>query len=180
MAQKLEIERKFQVLNFWSLNDAVRRALLVMADRSEIIQIYLKSKNGSERRIRKVVHNGVTSYFYTVKHSTKDPRVRIESDKKISKLRYLWLSRQHDPSMQTIRKDRYKFPFMSHILELDVYRGFHQFLVILEVELEQEDEKVELPHALLVREVTDNKNFKNANIARMNRGEFSTLIYAGS
>jgi CYTH domain-containing protein len=180
MTKKLEIERKFQVLNFWSLDDTVKRAFLVMADRSEITQIYLKSKEGSERRIRKVVHNGVVSYFYTVKRSTKDPRVRIESDKKISRLRYWWLSRQHDPRTQTIRKDRYKLPFMSHILELDVYKGFHQFLVILEVELGREDEKVELPHILLVREVTDNANFKNANIARMNRGEFSTLIYAGS
>ena len=53
------------------------------------------------------------------------------------------------------------------MLEIDLYE-FWQDRATLEVELTAEDEKFDLPAYLkIIREVTDDKRYKNVNLARI-------------
>lgn len=159
MPEPMEIERKFEVLNFSS------KMIPSSAVEVEILQEYLYShgEHGEkERRVRRRVLNGSSSYYYTVKKKTDHAAVRIERERLITKERYEKLLRLRDPALRPIKKTRYCFPFMGHQFELDIYPSG---LVILEVEVRDKDEQIDLPPDWDLREVTDDKRYKNRSIA---------------
>jgi adenylate cyclase len=70
----------------------------------------------------------------------------------------------HFCSTRIIEKSRHRVEFAGVVWEIDEYCGAHQGLVLAEVELRQTKQEVQLP-AWLGREVTEDKTFKNANLA---------------
>jgi CYTH domain-containing protein/predicted ATPase len=153
----LEIERKFFVRSY-TLPD-VHVAV-------EIEQVYLKStEQEPERRVRKRTLDGVTSWFYTTKEATATPGVRVEKERQIELGEYERLLEEQDLSLKPIRKTRYCFLYEGRHLELDVFHGALQGLVLLEIELSAMSDTFSIPADWDAPEVTGNKFFSNKALA---------------
>jgi CYTH domain-containing protein/thymidylate kinase len=161
----LEIERKFLVKDGldWT-NIPVAHQII------DIEQIYLK-KEGKERiRIRKrgQTNEGVVCYE-TKKLPTDSPIVQIEKERKISLPDYLEKAQNADPDFDVIRKRRICFLWEKQYFELDIFTRPKRIngLVLLEIELTEENDKVHIPDWLEpVEEVSENPKYKNKNLAR--------------
>ena len=60
-----------------------------------------------------------------------------------------------------------RLTYQNQYFEIDVY-PFWQDKAIMEIELSNQDEKIEFPKEIkVIREVTDDDNYKNANLANL-------------
>lgn len=160
MPEPTEIERKFLVKNFRS------EMIPVGAVASRITQDYLACEGPGERRVRKRVTDDLAVYFYTEKLSTGDSMVRVEKERAIDQEQYQqFLANERDLKLSTIEKVRYNFAYDGKIYELDVFDGRHAGLAVLEVELQGRGEEVLIPEGWEVLEVTDDKRYKNRQLA---------------
>jgi CYTH domain-containing protein len=108
---------------------------------------------------------GVTRYIETRKYRVSDLRA-TEEEKELSSAEYDALLALADPTLRPICKTRYAIPYKGHVVEVDLY-DFWQDRATAEVELSHESEQAELPPCLsLIREVSDDKRYKNVNLAR--------------
>ena len=129
-----------------------------------IEQHYLVSPNATERRIRKRVRNGSELYSYSeAKYlSTSE---RIKSDKVLSSRQYYDYSSEIDPNLKPIIKERHSFIKDNLFYKLDVF-DFDGEKAILSVQV-AEGQKPELPYFVkLIKEVTDDSNYKNYYLAK--------------
>lgn len=130
-----------------------------------IEQTYLLADKGETRRVRKMTEKGVTRYIETRKYRVSDLRA-TEEEKELSAAEYDTLLALADPDLRPICKTRYAIPYAGHVVEVDLY-DFWQDRATAEVELADEKEAVELPPFLrVIREVSDDKRYKNVNLAR--------------
>ena len=122
----------------------------------------------TERRVRTITENGVTSYVYT----KKSPRAylsRFEDEREVTREEYELLRKD---AHSELVKTRYTFPFAGHVMEIDVYPPeiggeIFEGYAILEVEMSDPDETVEFPDYLeIVREVTDDRRYHNKTLAK--------------
>lgn len=157
----LEIERKYLVKK-------PSQELLDKLDyvsKVDIIQTYLTSEDGVERRVRqRGTPTEGYSYFYTEKRE-KEQGVREEKEKHISLTEYVNYLANADCRLHTLKKTRYCILYHKQYLELDVY-PFCDDYAILEIELDNKDSKVEIPDYLeVIKEVTDDKRYTNRALA---------------
>lgn len=69
--------------------------------------------------------------------------------------------------MHQIRKTRYCLTYNSQYFEIDIY-PFWKDQAIVEIELLNEKEEIQMPKFLkVIKEVTDDKSYKNASLARL-------------
>ena len=156
-----EIERKYLIE--YPDKAALESAEGVRVKRIE--QTYLLAGAGETRRVRKMTENGVTRYIETRKYRVSDLRA-TEEEKELSAAEYDTLLKLADPTLRPILKTRYAIPYKGHTAEVDLY-DFWQDRATLEVELVDEQEAFELPPFLrVIREVSDDKRYKNVNLAR--------------
>lgn len=72
---------------------------------------------------------------------------------------------QADTAKRQIRKDRYCLTYENQYFEIDIY-PFWDDKAIVEIELREENEQIRFPRQLkVIREVTDDENYKNASLA---------------
>ena len=155
-----EIERKY-LIEYPDLNWLES---LPNCQRVEIIQTYLKSKEGEEVRIRQQGQNGSYTYYQTTKRSISGMK-RVEVERRLSQQEYLILLMEADTSKRQIRKTRYCLTEQNQYFEVDVY-PFWNDKAILEIELSDENKEVRIPDQLkVIREVTDDPSYKNAALA---------------
>ena len=70
-----------------------------------------------------------------------------------------------DNKLHTIRKTRYCLTENNKYYEIDIYPEWNN-QAIMEIELNDESEKVEIPSYIdVIKEVTDDENYKNYNMA---------------
>lgn len=158
-----EIERKFLIefpdISWLESNPNCRKV--------EIIQTYLKSFNDEETRVRQRGENGYYTYTKTTKKSINNMK-RIEVEKRLSQNEYLKLLMDADTTKQQIRKTRYCLTYNDQYFEIDIY-PFWKDKAIVEIELKNEDDKIEFPKELkIIKEVTSDKNYKNSELANIN------------
>ena len=152
----LEIERKYIIVR----PDEAVLSSIPGAYKYDIEQIYLPSG----ARIRKRVCDGEAEYFYTVKQRISDV-TRIEREHTISEDEYREFAREAGNTPVAISKTRWCLPCGEHVAEVDIYT-FWQSVAVVEVELECEDEKFELPPEITVlREVTGESAYLNKTMA---------------
>lgn len=155
----MEIERKFLV-----------RALpddLDQYPHSELEQGYLAS-GGTTVRIRR---DGDT-FLMTVKKKLKDVRPeyakigREEIEEEIPEDLYRRLSAYTEDPM--LRKTRYRIPFGSHTIELDIYHGVLEGLATAEIEFQSFEEAVhtEIPD-WFGTDVSTDKRYKNSHLSKL-------------
>ncbi|MEA4863175.1 MAG: CYTH domain-containing protein [Victivallaceae bacterium] len=65
-----------------------------------------------------------------------------------------------------VEKSRYEIPFADHIWEVDVFEGANAGLIVAEVELESEADKVELPD-FVTEEVTGKRCYYNGALSEL-------------
>ena len=104
-------------------------------------------------------------YIKTVKRKISDI-TRIENESEITKEEYERLSSLADIERQPITKTRYKYPFKSKILEIDIF-PFWKDRAFLEIELEREDEEFAIPDFIkVIKEVTHSPEYRNYSLAK--------------
>ena len=156
-----EAEKKFLI----EYPDIEKLEAMPNCQKVEIIQTYLTVTDTKERRVRQRGHDGHYIYYETIKNKISDHK-RIEIERRISKDEYLMLLMDADSSLGQIRKKRYCLTYNNQYFEIDVY-PFWKDKAIAEIELHHEDDPIEFPEEIkVIREVTGDKKYKNASLAR--------------
>ena len=165
----VEIERKFliEMPNIEYLEKNCKRI--------DIVQTYLYSKNGAERRIRKKTYQSKTKYIYTEKSRITD-ETRIENESDLTAEEYKKLLHEADQTKRTIEKIRYKLKSGGKCFEIDIY-PFWNGVATAEIELEDELEPITFPKEIsVIGEITSDDNFKNANLAKASYEVLQELV----
>lgn len=157
-----EIERKF-LIKKPTLKEIES---LGYVSKTNIIQTYLKSNNSKiERRVRQrgTKENGF-NFYYTEKSDTGFGE-RIEIERKITPDEYIELLSEADTYLHQISKIRYCFIYDKKYYEMDLY-SFSDEYATLEIELNDINEEINLPPLNFVKDVTDDKSFRNHSLAK--------------
>ncbi|MBR5869362.1 MAG: AAA family ATPase [Clostridia bacterium] len=159
--EPFEVERKF-LIEYPDLEELMQNQ---HCQRVEMIQTYLKTREGVEMRVRQRGLDGNYTYYLTTKQAVT-PVKRVEVEERLSRDEYLRHLMDADPDCRPVRKDRYCLTYLGQYFEIDVY-PFWQDKAIVEIELCDEDSSIEFPPCLkIIREVTNDPDFKNAALAR--------------
>ena len=130
----------------------------------EIIQTYLRSGKDEEIRVRQRGEDGHYIYVKTIKKKISGLK-RVEMETRITKDEYLSLLMEADPAKRPIRKSRYCLMYENQYFEIDIY-PFWSDKAIMELELSNENDDIRFPKDIrIIREVTDDENYKNASLA---------------
>jgi len=123
-------------------------------------------------RVRKKI-NTDEKYILTIKSSGMMTRQEYELD--IDKAAYENLLKKAEGNI--ITKNRYIIPLdNSLILELDIFKGIFDGLIMGEIEFpDEETAKKYTPPAYISEEVTYDKRFHNSNMSSMSHEEISDL-----
>ena len=157
-----EIERKFLI----EYPDITALEKMPNCQRVEIIQTYLKSREGEETRVRQRGIDGNYIYFQTTKKKVTNMK-RVEVERRLSKDEYLRLLMDADPACRPIRKTRYCLTYDNQYFEIDVY-PFWEHQAIVEIELNDENCEIRFPKEIkVIKEVTEDEAYKNASLAKM-------------
>ncbi len=165
----LEIERRFLVAPGFNLLDIPE---YVSQGRLWIQQRYLRSPGKSTRRIRKVTEENGSSikYFLTEKKTTKVQSVKVEIEREIQPDEYQFMFRYILDNTDEIEKLRVCFWHVNQLFEMDFFKSPARLkgLVILEIELENPDQKVVLPDFIPIAcEITG--SLSNSQLAKRPR-----------
>ena len=156
-----EIERKFVILK----PDIEAICVLPEYTCSDIAQTYLVSDLGVTHRVRRRSYPDRTVWFETVKRRVS-ALTAVEEEREITEEEYIALLTRADPDGITLNKRRMTFAYGGLTFEIDLYPQWDR-CCIMEVELEREDASVELPPFIsIVGEVTGNRDYSNASMAR--------------
>ena len=157
----LEIERKFLIKQTPALFGEC-------TEKTDIEQIYLVKKDPEvQRRVRSMTKNGNTKYYYTEKRFIS-AAVREENEREISGEEYEKLRREADPALVPIIKTRHILIYDSQRFEIDSY-PFSEEYASMELELAEESQEIKFPpFAEIIREVTGDKRYSNAALAKNN------------
>ena len=129
-----------------------------------IEQYYLASTGGMERRIRKRVRNGNELFSYSeAKYLSTNER--IKSDKVLSSRQYYDYSSEIDPNINPVIKERYAFIKNNLFFKLDIF-DFDSTKGMLSVQLAEGQEVVIPDYIKVIKDVTNDKNYKNYYLAQ--------------
>lgn len=157
----IEVERKYLVFR----PDLDILSKYVDITTVDIVQSYLTSDNGKERRIRQRGQDGNFSYYITEKQETFGIE-RPEVERKISEKEYLCYLSQLDPSLKPIVKKRVCFVYKAQYFELDFF-NFSTDYALMEIELTDKNSLVNLPSFInVLGEVTDDPRYRNHALAK--------------
>ena len=157
-----EIERKFLI----EMPDINYLESLPNCEKVRIVQTYLKSNDDEEIRIRQRGNNGSYTYSKTRKININSLK-RIEIENRLTADEYINELLNIDPDRGQIIKDRYCLCYKNQYFEIDIY-PFWKDKAIIEIELINENQKIELPNYIkVINEVTDNINYKNSELAKI-------------
>lgn len=158
MSVNYEIERKFlvEIPEFENL-DITRQI--------HIVQTYLqRGGNGSQRRVRSICENNISSFTYTEKVFVT-PVIREENESVIDENRYNELIKERDDTIEPVIKTRYCFDYKNQNFEMDVY-PFSDSLAVLELELSSPDQHIDFPpYVNILREISGDSRYSNASLA---------------
>jgi adenylate cyclase len=145
-----EIERKFLVSDDgWKT---------IMTERSQLRQAYLTSEGKASIRVRIKDNRDAT---LTIKSRGAEMR-RLELEYSVPTLEAEAMIPLRRGSV--IEKVRHKVPFGGLIWEVDVFGGENEGLVIAEVELNEEHQRIDLP-SWVGAEVTGQAQYYNSSLA---------------
>ena len=129
----------------------------------EIDQGYLPGENLVERLRRERHKDGSVRFYRTVKVGSGVTRIELEDTTDQATFEHLWVL----TNGRRLTKRRHLVPNGSDVWEIDEFTDRTLFLA--ELELHHADARVEIPDwlsAVLVREVTEEKEYTNRSLAR--------------
>jgi CYTH domain-containing protein len=170
MPTQIERERKWLVKVPSSWSD-FSELLDGVVDVKRIEQTYLKPE-GNEQAVRlRKTQSGLLGdteieYHFNQKKPTGETGAHHETEYKISEKEYHKDLKDADPEKCTVEKIRFVFEWHDQEFELDLFKGHLKGLAILEMELDDMEQKIELPPFLsIIKEITKDKQFSNYNLA---------------
>lgn len=148
----IEIERKYLVKS-----DDFKS---VFSKKNDIAQGYLSSVAERTVRVRIKGEKG----FLTIKGIGNETGIsRFEWEKEIAVDEAKQLLKLCEKGV--IEKTRYEVNYQNHIIEIDVFHGENEGLILAEIELKDENETIEKPD-WLGEEVTNDKRYYNSYISQ--------------
>lgn len=128
-------------------------------------QTYLASASEkSELRVRMQNSGNGPLYFYTEKKTGEDGTKWV-TERPISQREYSSFILGSDPALSPVTKEKYRFIYQDHRMELDIY-PFSEDKAILFVYVPNLDNEPELPPEIkVIREVTGDLEYKNRRLA---------------
>ncbi len=149
----IEIERKYLVTSTDFLNKYYTK--------NDICQGYISSNPERTVRIRTKGDKG----YLTIKGiSSLSGASRFEWEKEININEAKELLNLCEKGI--IKKTRYEIKSGKHVIEVDVFYGENEGLIIAEIELENENEVIEKPN-WLGNEVTNDERYYNAYLSKI-------------
>ena len=131
---------------------------------SEILQIYIGSREVTHRVRRRVYKDGRTEYTENKKKRISSMS-SIEEEREISESEFESLAQDIENGTSAVRKTRKTFLYGGHTVELDFYPNWKR-TCILEIELDSESETPALPEWIrVVADVTGQKQYSNHSMA---------------
>lgn len=131
----------------------------------EIEQIYLPSEKGRTHRIR-ARHTALGVVYTETEKIRISNSSSIEKEGEITEERFLALRSEMLAGTAVIKKTRHSFEYRNQVFEIDIYPEWER-TAIMEAELPSEDASFEIPTEIrVVREVTGNRDYSNAGMAR--------------
>ena len=132
---------------------------------SRIRQTYLLAEPGTTERVRMRSAGDTVCYTHTIKRKLSAMR-RLEDEQEIGSEEYQRLLERADPERNTIEKERWVLPYLGQNFEIDVF-PFWKNQAYLELELRDETQEIIFPPEItILREVTEDKRYTNAALAR--------------
>ena len=160
--EPFEIERKFLI----EYPDVSWLESVPGCRKVDIVQTYLRGREGEEVRVRRRGADGSFVYFKTTKRRVSDVK-RVEVEKRLSEGEYVSLLPDADPAKKPLHKTRYCLIHRGQYFEIDLY-PFWKDQAIAEIELCDEDDEIFFPEEIrVIREVTGEEAFKNAALAEL-------------
>ncbi len=165
----VEIERKFLIENFYN------RTIPTPFGVEMIGQIYIDIPDrgfrgvSGESRIRKITRDNCMYFYYLAQKIGEASFVRSERELEIGGPDFSFLTRYAASSRMPIAKIRYYFVYKYQYFSLDFFLEplWARGLCLLEIELIDENDRVELPPFLnIVKEVTNDPEYTNSEIAK--------------
>lgn len=157
-----EIERKFLIKK--PTDEEIENIGYI--SKTNIVQTYLTRKDTNiERRVRQrgTSSEGYT-FYYTEKEDISNSK-RLEKEEIISPNDYINYLAEADINFHQITKTRYCFIYHNQYFEMDLY-PFSSEYAILEIELNKLNDDIDLPPLNIVKEVTDDKRYRNNALAK--------------
>ena len=131
----------------------------------DMMQTYLlQTKPGVERRIRQQRNGEDYLYFYTEKHLMPDG-TKWDTEKPISQKDYIRYLMEGDPNLRSVHKMKYRFTYDSQRFELDVYPFSAEKAILFRYA--EGDDIVLPPEIRVLKEVTNDPDYKNKQLARL-------------
>ena len=119
----------------------------------------------NEKRVRARGIDGDYIYYLTEKKKISDIK-RVEVEKKLTPDEYIALLMEADNKLHTIHKTRYCLTENNQYFEIDIYPEWNN-QAIMEVELNSEDQKIQLPSFIeVIKDVTEEDIYKNYSMAK--------------
>ena len=132
---------------------------------SEIQQIYIESSPLVTHRVRSRKKYGKTVYTETKKIRI-DKMSSYEDEREICESEFNILINKTKQGTSPIIKTRHVFDYFGKTFEVDVYPEWKN-TCIMEIELKSKEEEIHFPPFVeILKEVTGNKAFSNASMAR--------------
>ena len=132
---------------------------------ANIVQTYLVSSEGEEKRLRMMRMGDNISYYYSVYKRNDDGSKFIVSEKRIDRNIYNSLLEFRDNNSVDIKKKRYYFVYEGSYLHLDIFDGDEE-LGMLEINVNKGG-KCFVPEYLRVIDiVTGNEEYVNHSLAK--------------
>ena len=147
----LEIERKFLVKR---LPDEIATFRC-----DEIAQGYLATESGGVQvRLRRKGNVRSLTYKRTVKNGREEREIRLSAEQ----FDALWPA----TAGRRLSKVRYEMPWKEHTIEIDIYRGLHDGLIVAEVEFADEKSCAAFkPPDWMDEDVTGKSRYSNVLLA---------------
>ena len=156
-----EIERKYLI----EYPDLEWLQSIPSCEKVDIIQIYLKVDENEEIRVRQRGSDGHYIYYLTRKIRINEHK-HLKTERRISENEYLNLIMNADASLGRIRKERYCLAYKNQYFQIDVY-PFWKDKALAEIEMYDVSDEVFFPEQIkVIKEVTDDPEYKNASLAK--------------
>ena len=156
-----EIERKYLIY----YPDIKELEKMPNCTKIDIVQTYLKSEDGVERRVRARGIDGDYLYYLTEKKKISNLK-RVETERKLTQDEYLSLLMEADNRLHPIHKTRYCLVDNNQYFEIDIYPEWNN-QAIMEIELSSEEQEIQIPKFIkIIKEVTDEECYKNYQMAK--------------
>lgn len=161
MPKGIEIERKYVI----EMPNVAELCHLEAYTVSQITQTYLGSDDDVTHRVRKREFFDHTQYTETKKIRIDKMSVH-ELEREITEVEYTELVKNIKQGTEQLCKIRHTFSHSGKTIEIDIY-PYWKKSCIMEIELESRDEEISIPSFInIILEVTGEKAYSNAQMAR--------------